>query len=300
MGSESLPKAWEGLMHSTGYVPVIVKSIENIFSSDWSMEPNKHEFFEMVYLKKGAAVFIIEGTPVDMGPDDIIIIKPNSSHKLVIKSKAGLEFIVLSFKFENHRVESYSEISLEDFLNFVKGRESGSYITLKVSQKNEIIMLLDRILKERSGSDIGSGFLANLYVMQLFVMISRALKMEWEKSIKNKSPKIKELIVSAEEYIVNNYDKDPSLDDISKYVFLSTSYFARAFKEHTGKTPMNYLQEVKIRNAKELLVNSSKKAGEIAFEVGFSSQQRFNDAFRKKTGLSPLQYRHSANKVKNR
>ena len=51
------------------------------------------------------------------------------------------------------------------------------------------------------------------------------------KQYKNKSPKLKELIQAAVNFINNNYERDISLTDISKYVFLSTSYFTRAFKE---------------------------------------------------------------------
>jgi len=47
---------------------------------------------------------------------------------------------------------------LENFLDFVSGKETGPFITLKVSQKNDIIVLLNRILKERENPDIGSSF----------------------------------------------------------------------------------------------------------------------------------------------
>ncbi len=96
-----LPKAWEDLLKSTSYLPVIVKTIERFHDPTWSMEPNRHENFEMVYIKKGDVVFEIAGHPVSIGPNDIIIIKPRQPHKFIVKSQAGCEFIVLNFKFEN-------------------------------------------------------------------------------------------------------------------------------------------------------------------------------------------------------
>ncbi len=286
-----IPKAWESLLSSSSYIPVIVKTIERFHDTSWSMEPNMHEFFEMVYIKKGHAVFEISGKPAHIGPNDIIIIKPNQSHKFIVKSQEGCEFIVLNFKFEGGSNSEFSEVPLEDFLNFVSGKESGDFITLKVSQKNEIINIMNRILKERESNEIGSEFLNQLLVMELFVFISRALKMEWESSIMNKSPKIKELIRISAKFINNNYEREITISDIAKYVFLSSSYFTRAFKEEMGISPISYLLKVRVERAKELLADPNLKIGNIALTVGFSNQQRFNEIFKKHTGMTPLHYR---------
>jgi AraC-like DNA-binding protein len=286
-----LPKAWEGLLNSSNFLPVIVKTIDRIQDITWSMEPNRHENYEMVYMKKGFAVFEISGQAVNLGPNDIVIIKPMQYHKFIVKSENGCEFIVLNFKFENKISGEYSEIPLEDFLNFITSRETGAYITLKVSQKNEIIVLLNRILKERESSEPGSEFLNYLLVMELFVLLSRALKMVWENSIKTKSPKLRELIGISVNFIHTNFERDISLGDISKFVFLSPSYFTRAFKEETGMSPINFLLKVRIDRAKELLADTGLKISDIALSVGFSNQQRFNEMFKKYAHQTPLQYR---------
>jgi AraC-like DNA-binding protein len=286
-----LPKAWEGLLNSSDFLPVIVKTLERIQDISWSMEPNIHENYEMVYMKKGFAVFEIAGQPVTLGPNDIVIIKPLQYHKFTVKSESGCEFIVLNFTFENRIDGEFSQIPLEDFLNFVSSKETGPYIKMKVSQKNEIIVLMNRIIKERESNEPGSEFLNYLLILELFVLLSRALKMEWENSIKSKSPKLKELIEIAENYIHTNFERNISLGDIAKYVFLSPSYFTRAFKEETGMSPINYLIKVRINRARELLEDTGLKISDIALSVGFSNQQRFNEMFKKYTNYTPLQYR---------
>jgi AraC-like DNA-binding protein len=294
MKTEVIPKAWESLLNSSSFLPVIVKTIERFFDINWAMEPNRHKFYEMVYIEKGNAVFDIENKPVSIGPNDILIIKPNQAHKVTVQSQFGCEFIVVHYKFVNQVNPQYSEESLGDFLDFVSGKESGSFITLKVSQKNDIIMLLKRIMKENEGEDIGSEFLKYLLVMELFVLISRALKMEWENSMKYKAPKLKELIAISVNYIRNNYERDISLKDISKFVFLSQSYFIRAFKDEVGISPINYLLKVRIERAKELLGDNEQKIVDIALAVGFSNQQRFNEIFKKYVKMTPMQYRKMA------
>lgn len=153
------------------------------------------------------------------------------------------------------------------------------------------MVLLNRILKERKSSEPGSEFLNYLLIMELFVLLSRALKMEWENSVKLKSSKLKELIDISINYIHNNFERDISLGDIAKYVFLSPSYFTRAFKEQTGMSPISYLLKIRIERAKEMLVDTGLKISDIALSVGFSNQQRFNEMFKKYAGLTPLQYR---------
>jgi len=291
MEQDNQPKIWENLRNSSSYIPVIVKTVEHFYDTSWSMEPNSHEFFEMVYIKKGHAVFEISDKPANIGPNDIVIIKPNQSHRLLIKSKEGCEFIVLSFRFVSQSSNEFSEVPLEDFLNFVSSKESGSFISLKVSQKNEIITILNRLIKERGNNDIGSDFLDHLLVMELFVYISRALKMEWETSIKGKTPKIEELIKISVKYINNNFERDINIENIAKYVFLSQSYFTRIFKEVMGTSPINYLIKVRIERSKELMEDKSLKISDIAYSVGFSNQQRFNEMFKKYTGYTPLKYR---------
>lgn len=300
METTIIPKAWEGVLGSASFIPVTsIKAIERYNDTQWSKGLSIHETFEMVYIKSGKGLFEIGQQNSEVGPNDIVIIKPHQHHKLNVTSSGGCDFIVLYFKFMNQANHALSETSLADFINFVSGKESGTFIKLKVSQKNDIIVLLDRILKEKTSDQLGSDQLNYLMLMELFILISRALKAEWENSIKNKSPKIKELMQSAIQYVHNNYERELSITDIAKYVFLSPSYFTRAFKEDTGLSPMQYLLNIRIKRACELLKETDLKVGDIAHSVGFSNQQRFNDIFKKQIKMAPMQYRNSSKNIHN-
>lgn len=65
----------------------------------------------------------------------------------------------------------------------------------------------------------------------------------------------------------------------------------RAFKKYYDISPIQYLLSVRIEKARQYLEETNLKVGEIASAVGFSAQQRFNDIFRKQTGMSPSEYR---------
>ncbi|MGE4282433.1 MAG: AraC family transcriptional regulator [Clostridia bacterium] len=291
MSETMLPKAWEGLVNKGTFLPVIVETLERIHDTTWSMEVSQHDHFEMVYIKRGNAIFHISGQDAYMGPNDIVIIKPFQLHKFNVKSQAGCEFIVLRFRFQDQRDTNYSDISLNDFIEFVKNKESGPFITLKVSRKNDIVYVMNRILREKEKQDVWGDFLSYLLIMELFVLISRALKMEWEENIKHKSLKLKELMQIAKQYMEVNYEKDLTLTDVAKYVFLSQSYFAHAFKEEFDISPKSYLLKVRIERSKELLERTDFKISDVALGVGFSSQQRYNDMFKKYVGTTPLKYK---------
>lgn len=283
-------RTWEFLFEKQLYLPVIVKTIEKIHDTTWSMDVNYHNHFEIVYIKRGDAVFNVSGEDVSMSPNDMIIIKPNQPHKFTVKSPVGCEFLVLSFKFASPDDTEYTDVSLTDFIEFVND-DTTSHIHLKLSRKNDIIGVLNRILREHDKRQILGEYLSCLMIMELFILISRTLKHEWEQNTKSRSVKLKELLAIAKEYIDTNYNKNISLVDIASYIFLSESYFAHAFKDEFGISPKCYLLNVRINAAKELLRRTDQKINDISKEVGFSSQQRFNDIFKKHEHITPMHFR---------
>lgn len=290
-----LPKAWQNLMSNSGMVPFVVKAIDRVLDEDWFMEPNIHDHFELVYMKRGEAVFLIESSQVKLGPNNVVLIKPNRTHKLLVKSKGGCEFIVLSFRLVDMENTGISKTSMEDFIDFVEGEQTGACLALKVGQRNEMVQLLNRIVDERNSKSPDSDFLIHLLVMELFVHLSRALRIEWENSMKDKTPKLKELIKISVNYISLNYEQDLTLGDIANYIYLSPSYFAKVFREEMKQSPINYLLRLRIEKAKELLAKTDMMIGDIALDVGFSNHQRFNEIFRKFTKMTPTTYRNGIN-----
>lgn len=98
-------------------------------------------------------------------------------------------------------------------------------------------------------------------------------------------------IAKAIEYITDNYLDKFSLLDLASETHYSPYHFLRLFKQHTGKTPFEFLLDVKIEKAKTLLKHSNRPISEICYQCGFSSNSYFCQVFKKKTGVSPSQYK---------
>ncbi len=101
----------------------------------------------------------------------------------------------------------------------------------------------------------------------------------------------KEALLSAKRYIDRCYMENPDLNTIADHANLSPVYFHKLFKAFTGKTPHDYLKDVRLSHAKHLLAFTQKPVEEIALLSGFTSQAYFNAVFKKEFCITPTQYR---------
>ena len=107
----------------------------------------------------------------------------------------------------------------------------------------------------------------------------------------NKKMKACEIIVRAKEYISDNYNKDISLDSVSKYVDKSPYYFSKLFKDETGENFIDYLTNIRIEKAKHMLSDKEISIKEICIDVGYSDPNYFSRTFKKCIGITPSEYR---------
>lgn len=96
----------------------------------------------------------------------------------------------------------------------------------------------------------------------------------------------------AKDYIKQNF-RDPSLSlyTVSSVIGFSPNHFSTVFSQETGETFIEYLTKCRMAEAKKLMCNPDNKVADIAFEVGYSDSHYFSYVFKKKTGMSPKEYR---------
>ena len=107
---------------------------------------------------------------------------------------------------------------------------------------------------------------------------------------------IEGLIYQAKAYIHSNFARpDLLLEDVANSVNLSPSHFSTVFGRETGESFKSYLTRIRIERAKELLLATSLKCSEIAYQSGYNDPHYFSYAFKKSTGVPPQQFRELAN-----
>ena len=99
------------------------------------------------------------------------------------------------------------------------------------------------------------------------------------------------LIGEIRRYVQRNYASDVTEDLLCERFSCSKSYFSHGFKKNTGKTFRQYLTDLRIDHAKQLLERSSLTVTQIAFSVGFNDSNYFSNVFKSRVGVSPRKYR---------
>ncbi|MEI7025507.1 helix-turn-helix domain-containing protein [Paenibacillus sp. y28] len=101
---------------------------------------------------------------------------------------------------------------------------------------------------------------------------------------------VKKMVETAMIYLQQNYMKDVSLDSCADYVGTNPYFLSKTFKQVTGKNFIDYLTELRMDKAKELLRDTEQRINDVAEQVGYQHSY-FNRIFKKQEGLTPSQYR---------
>lgn len=100
-----------------------------------------------------------------------------------------------------------------------------------------------------------------------------------------------ELVASAQQKIESNYHDAATIEELIKDIPSSRRNIVRRFKQITGITPIEYLQQTRIAAAKRLLERTGQQMTEIIFNSGYSDPKAFRKVFKKSVGMTPSQYR---------
>ncbi len=93
------------------------------------------------------------------------------------------------------------------------------------------------------------------------------------------------------DFTLRSFQEPLRLSQIASIAVMSVSSFCYHFKKWTNRTYIDYLNEVRVNNARYLLIETTKSVSEIAYECGYNSKSQFHRQFSKKEKKTPLQYR---------
>ena len=98
------------------------------------------------------------------------------------------------------------------------------------------------------------------------------------------------------DYLDKHYAENITLDTLSEESGMNKYYLVHSFTKKYIRSPISYLNEKRIDESKKLLENTDYSIAEISKLIGFSSQSYFSQAFKKKTLMTPNEYRRSVKK----
>lgn len=151
--------------------------------------------------------------------------------------------------------------------------------------------ILHEFIKELKFKQSGYDLITQSIAIEAGVYLLRRLRSNCLLKVAERHYAENKTIARAIDFMHANYQTGFSLNDLAQAANLSPYHFSRVFKAEVGKTPMEYLVDLKIKHAKELLQKCEDMSiTEICFESGFNNLSHFSRTFYKKVGVTPTAY----------
>ncbi|MFU0826431.1 MAG: AraC-type DNA-binding domain-containing protein [Lachnoclostridium sp.] len=237
-----------------------------------TVRPQGRKDYQLLYVAHGQANFLIQGQMVHIPAESFVLYYPGEPqhYTYFLKNHPDIYWIHFSGK------------QTEEILN--KYGLSPHHI-FHISSGEECKRLFDKIIRELQLKRKNFFSLTCLYFEELLLLLSRQITEETSEKIKSN-----ELIEQAIEYFHKEYRNNLSVREYADKCNISCCWFIRSFKKHTGTTPGQYLTDIRMNKAKELLKTGTFNISETAELVGYDNPLYFSRVFKKNVGMSPSQY----------
>lgn len=173
---------------------------------------------------------------------------------------------------------------------YEKYAERGGHPCFHPDNLDEFVSLLQDLYDVAEADSYVKDMLIYEKIISLLTLL---MKESWhpENSKRGSKSEKKQTLLDIKDYLDTHYQKHISLDDLAKLFFINKFYLTRVFKEQYGMSINNYLLQIRITHAKQLLRFSDKTIEEIGTECGMSDPNYFSRMFKKIEGISPRQFR---------
>lgn len=270
-----------------------VNRMKNIsHDNDLTEIEHHHDFIEIVFITKGKGTQVISNNEYEVTEGDIFILQGFQNHYFKDAGKAEMINVMFDpvkspglVSDDIKTIDGYNALFILEPRNrnrmHFKNMLHLNHVDLAKSEYVLNGMLLE-IAQKEPGYEL---FLKNK-LEEIILFLSRRYS---QISI----PKAKSLLCigKAIHYIEANFHNTIYIRQLAELNFMSIRNFQRIFKEATGLSPNDYLLELRIQHASKLLTESDSAIYSVSEQVGISDWFYFSKAFKKKFGVSPLNYR---------
>ncbi|MCD7956001.1 MAG: AraC family transcriptional regulator [Lachnospiraceae bacterium] len=242
-----------------------------------------HDFSELFYLKSGRCVYTVLDARYELSAGDFLIIAPGEPHATRYEGPAQCERITFYCQ-----KSAFPEEFRNQYPEVIDILDKTSKITLEQKYQLDAEKLVLRISQESIRMDTYAS--ESIRYLTLCLLISLKRSGHFMVNVTEKEAYSKD-ILDAIEYVRQNYPLPLTLEDAARRAGLSPTYFSKKFHHATGNTFKKYVNEIRILNAKQMLLSTDDSVTKIAISCGFGSSNYFKDVFRRMTGVSPREYR---------
>lgn len=265
------------------------------FSNSWHYHPE----LELVHIIKGYGRQFIGDHIHHFKANDMILLGSNLPHwfrsdeKFTRKNSTLItEAIIVHFTPECMGADFFKLPENKELLKlFDKAQQA---VRIKHQTRQQVAMYMQQLVEARKSERI-------ILLMQILYAIagSRQTKTVCSKGLDFHYNEMEaDRMNSIYQYIMKNFSREITLEQIAKVAHISPNSFCRYFKSRIKKTFSQFLMEVRIGHACKLLAETQKSIAEVCYESGFNNFSNFNRHFKAITGKTPMAHRKHYQDVK--
>lgn len=255
---------------------------------------HSHEFTEIAVLFHGSALYSTQFGSQEIRAGDVLVIPAGDMHSYSEESE--VELMNVTFQFDKLPVPYRELIRHPGFAAlFMKKSEyyrmlhSYPQLHLNPAELEQVHHLLYNAWLAQQKQAPAYGLTVFGAFLQFIPILLEAYGAEIRKREECISPGLKNCLT----FITENYTKNLSLKQLAKRACMSETSFLRHFKSVTGRSPLNYIILLRLRDAAEKLVSTDQSVTDIALEAGFKDSNYFSRCFSKYMQQTPMEFRLS-------
>ncbi|MBO4572141.1 MAG: helix-turn-helix domain-containing protein [Clostridia bacterium] len=252
----------------------------DVEESEGNKPKHTHEYYEIVYLDRGNAVFETEKEIINLKSGDLTIESPRCVHKY--RNIERCESYKIGFSF----TKTHGDEKLFSGFEKLFGRLDFRIFGGQTAIGEQCRMLAESLSKNGSLSRMRACFTE--IIMMIYDRFAEKHDVQPAESNRLTSKNVKDIICNS---LLYYYATDMSLSEVAAQVFLCEKQVNRICKKLYGRTYNGQKTYLRIEKAKELLLKTDMPVLSICFDCGFGSSGNFYAAFTKAEGVSPLKYR---------
>lgn len=271
----------ESVRLSSAEVPAHFLRKDKINGRDGSISMHHHNETELLFIREGRFPCTVDGERLVLGRGEMLFINSRVPHSTRPENS----------KYDMIQINCDSLLfgSSPKAIGALLAHGGKAYHLFTRSEAAEFDFLFEGVFTELSKDRNGKNhFLLGALHMICSRLISRGLIANPDELAESKKL---EKLSTALSHISDNYTSQITTPELAAICNLNTAYFCELFKSATGKTPIEFINALRIRRAEELISATDMNMTEIALALGFSSPSYFDRVFRKMNGNSPREFR---------
>lgn len=257
------------------------------FKDDFHSMQDRHNFCELLYVDKGSLSIYAENYSGRLAENQMIIHRPNELHSLATSDTIAPHVIIIGFECSSEQLMPFSKkpvtLSSEQTKMLAKIMQEGMNI-----YEPPYDVPNTGYMPKRAEYPFGADQLIKIGLEAFLIGLVRSIQSKTGKALQGMTENGS--IQAVRQYIQENYRTRITLANLCFLFGMNKTTLCRSFKETFGTTILNYINELKIREAKVYLLQGELSITEISDTLGFSSVHYFCRLFKQYTQLSPTEY----------